>query len=86
MGEAVLPLELAEPGVLIIFWLLVRPKIAKKKAVIKLAASTASPWGGCASSRLDLGLKFYVIWGGCASSRLIHEFSDSELSRSDPQT
>ena len=32
--------------------------------------------GGCASSRLDHGLKFYVIQGGCASSRLIHEFLD----------
>ena len=31
--------------------------------------------GGCASSRLDHGLEFYVIQGGCASSRLIHEFS-----------
>ena len=34
--------------------------------------------GGCASSRLDHGLKFYVIWGGCASSRLISEFFDCE--------
>ena len=34
--------------------------------------------GGCASSRLDHGLKFYAIRGGCASSRLIHEFSDCE--------
>ena len=32
--------------------------------------------GGCASSRLDHGLKFYVIQGGCASSRLISGFSD----------
>ena len=32
--------------------------------------------GGCASSRLDHGLKFYGIRGGCASSRLISEFSD----------
>ena len=32
--------------------------------------------GGCASSRLDHGLKFYVIWGGCASSRLINGSSD----------
>ena len=30
-----------------------------------------SPKGGCASSRLDHGLKFYGIQGGCASSRLI---------------
>ena len=28
--------------------------------------------GGCASSRLDHGLKLYGIRGGCASSRLIH--------------
>ena len=28
--------------------------------------------GGCASSRLDHGLKFYGIRGGCASSRLIN--------------
>ena len=34
--------------------------------------------GGCASSRLDHGSKFYVIRGGCASSRLISEFSDCE--------
>ena len=32
--------------------------------------------GGCASSRLDHGLKFHVVQGGCASSRLISEFSD----------
>ena len=44
--------------------------------VIQSAASAASAKGGCASSRLDRGLKFYVIQGGCASSRLIHEFSD----------
>ena len=29
---------------------------------------------GCAGSRLDHGLKFYIIQGGCASSRLIHGF------------
>ena len=34
--------------------------------------------GGCASSRLEHGLKFYVIRGGCASSRLISEFSDCD--------
>ena len=32
--------------------------------------------GGCASSRLDHGLNFFVNQGGCASSRLIIEFSD----------
>ena len=47
------------------------PKNYEKIAVIKSAASAASARGGCASSRLDHGLKFYVIWGGCASSRLI---------------
>ena len=51
-------------------------KNCEKKAVIQSAASTASAKGGCASSRLDHGLKFYVIRGGCASSRLISEFSD----------
>ena len=43
-------------------------------AVIKSAASAPSAKGGCASSRLDHGLKFYVIQGGCAGSRLIHGF------------
>ena len=51
-------------------------KYCKKKAVIQSAASAASAQGGCASSRLDHGLKFYVVRGGCASSRLIHGFSD----------
>ena len=53
-------------------------KIAKEKAVIQSAASAASAKGGCASNRLDNGLKFYVIQEGCASSRLISEFSDCE--------
>ena len=51
----------------------------EKVAVIKSAASAASAKGGCAGSRPDHGLKFYVIWGGCASSRLISGFSDSNL-------
>ena len=51
-------------------------KNCEKIAVIKSAASEASAKGGCASSRLDHGLKFYVIPGGCASSRLISEFSE----------
>ena len=59
-----------------IFWPLARPKHAKK-AVIQSAASAASAKGGCASSRLDHSLKFYVIRGGCGSSRLIHGFSNS---------
>ena len=46
-------------------------KNCEKKAVIQSAASAASAKGGCASSRLDHGLKFYVTRGGCASSRLI---------------
>ena len=50
--------------------------IAKKKTVIQSAASAASAKGGCASSRLDHGLQFYVIREGCASSRLINELSD----------
>ena len=33
--------------------------------------------GGCASSRLDHGLKVYGIRGGCASSRLIHGHPNS---------
>ena len=44
--------------------------------MIQSAASAASAKGGCASSRLDHGLKFFVIRGGCASSQLISEFSD----------
>ena len=44
-----------------------------------LTASAASAKGGCASSRLDHGLKFYGIRGGCGSSRLINEFSDCGL-------
>ena len=51
-------------------------RYCEKIAVIKSAASAASTQGGCASSRLDHGLKFYVIQGGCASSRLISGFSD----------
>ena len=53
-------------------------KNCEKIAVIQSAASAASAKGGCASSQLDHGLKFYVIWGGCASSRLIHDLSDCE--------
>ena len=45
-------------------WPLVGPNIVRK-------GGFGLP-GGCASSRLDHGLKFYVIQGGCASSRLIH--------------
>ena len=55
-------------------------KKCKKNVVIKSAASAASAKGGCASSRLDHGLKFYVNRGGCASSRLISGFSDCVLS------
>ena len=51
----------------------------QKKAVIKSAASAASARGGCASSRLDHGLKFYGIQGGCASSRLVNNFLDSKF-------
>ena len=52
----------------------------KNIGVIQSAASAASARGGCASSRLDHGLKFHSIWGGCASasSRLFHEFSDCD--------
>ena len=54
--------------------------------MIKSAASAASAKGGCASSRLDYGFKFYVIQGGCTSSRLIHPhqrcgYSDSPFAR-----
>ena len=66
-----------ESEILTFFWPQARPKIVKKKAVIQSAASAASAKGGCASSRLDHGLKFYVIQGGCASSRLSDESSDS---------
>ena len=38
-------------------------KNCTKEAVIQSAASAASTKGGCASSRLDHGLKFYVIQG-----------------------
>ena len=50
-------------------------KNCEKKAVIQSAASAASARGGCTSSRLVHGLKFWLIWGGCASSRLISRFS-----------
>ena len=53
----------------------------EKEAVIQSAASAASTQGGCASSRLDHGLKFYVIRGGCASSGLISEFSDCAVAK-----
>ena len=59
---------------LVFVWPLARPKIARKGRD-PVAASAASPQGGCASSRLDHGLKFYLIRGGCASSGLI--FTDS---------
>ena len=52
-------------------------KNCEKEAVIKSAASAASTQGGCASSRLDHGSKFYVIRGGCASSQKIVKMSDS---------
>ena len=67
-----------ESKILTIFGYFLAPSAAKnceKKAVIQSAASAASTRGGCASSRLDHGSKFYVIRGGCASSRLISEFS-----------
>ena len=51
-------------------------KNCKKQAVIQSAASPASARGGCASSRLDHGLKFCVIQEGCAS-----EFSDCDWAR-----
>ena len=43
----------------------------EKKAVIKSAASAASAKGGCASSRLDHGLKFYVTQGGALADDLL---------------
>ena len=67
---------LSESEILAICLALARPKKLKKTAVIKSAASVASAKGGCASSRLDHGFKFYVIQGGCASSQLISGFSD----------
>ena len=45
--------------------------------MIQSAARAASTQGGCSSSRLDHGLKFYIIHGGCASSRPNGEFWDS---------
>ena len=50
----------------------------QKKNVIQSAAIARprSAKGGCASSRLDHGFKFYVSPRGCASSRLISDFSD----------
>ena len=80
------PVSFTESEILAIFGPLERPKIAIQEAVIKAAASAASPQGGCASSRLDHGLKFYVIQGGCASSRLINEFSDSVVTGTLPGT
>ena len=66
---------LAESEILTKFWPLAQLKIAKTKmAVIQSAASAASARGGCASSQLDHGLKFYGIQGGCASSQLISGF------------
>ena len=47
------------------------------RAVIQSAASAASVQGGCASSRLDRGLKFYVIRGGCSSALAADLFTDS---------
>ena len=46
--------------------------------MIQSTASAAAAKGGCASSRLDHGLKCYVIPEGCTSSRLIHGFSDCD--------
>ena len=67
----------AESEILIIFYYFLAASGAKtceNKAVFNSAASAASAKGGCASGRLDHGLKFHVIQGGCASSRLISEF------------
>ena len=49
----------------------------------RATASGLSPSnrGGCASSRLDHGLKFCRIQGGCASSRLIHDFPSPNNSK-----
>ena len=58
--------------------------VARPRPSSHLAPSPGAPfpsfclWGGCASSRLDHGLKIGGIRGGCASSRLISEFSDCE--------
>ena len=74
-------IHIAESEILTIFLYFLAASAAKnceKKAVIKSAASAASAKGGCASSRLDHGLKFHVIPGGCASSRLISELSDCD--------
>ena len=67
-----------ESEILGIFWPLAQSKMYTV-AVIQSAASAASARGGCASSRLDHGLKFYVIQGGCASIRLNDKFSDSAI-------
>ena len=53
-----------EPDILTIVCYFLAASAAKnceKNAVIQSAASAASARGGCASSRLDHGLKFYVI-------------------------
>ena len=73
------PVDLSESEILTIFcyfWAASAAKNCTKKTVIQSAASAASAKGGCTSSRLDHGLKFYVVPGGCASSRLINGFLD----------
>ena len=78
-AQSILETCQTESEILMIFCDFLAASAAKnyeKKAVIQSAASAASTQGGCASSRLDHGLKFYVIPGGCAGSRLISEFLD----------
>ena len=50
----------------------IRRRDHKSRAEFRRRGPSGRDQVGCASSRLDHSLKFYVICGGCASSRLIH--------------
>ena len=61
-------------NLLLDFWSLAWPKKCKKNCVIKSATSVAFAKRGCASSRLDHCLNFYVIWEAALAADL---FTDS---------
>ena len=52
------------------------PDYVKFQAVIKSAASAASPRGGRASGRLDHGVVFFAIFGRASGQKIV-KISDS---------
>ena len=77
---------MTESEILTIFWYFLAASAAKnckKKTWSSRLLARPPRRGGCASSRLDHGLKFYVMRGGCASSRLISGSPASIIPKND---